>query len=75
MQLMRTSANRLFYREELRVVEIPFPPRATRQVIIAEVEAEQALVAANRELTACFEKKTPATLVDIWSEESRGGQT
>lgn len=31
----------------------------TPQAIVAETEAEQALVAANRELIARFEKKTP----------------
>ena len=35
----------------------PLPPLATQQAIVAEIEAEQALVAANRELIARFEKK------------------
>lgn len=33
-------------------------PLATQQKIVAEIEAEQALVAANRELIARFEKKS-----------------
>ena len=32
---------------------------ATQQAIVAEIEAEQALVAANRELIARFEQKNP----------------
>ena len=34
----------------LRNFSIPLPPLATQQAIVAEIEAEQALVAANREL-------------------------
>jgi type I restriction enzyme M protein len=34
--------------------------------IIAEIEAEQALVAANRELIARFKKKIQTTLTRVW---------
>ena len=37
--------------------------------IVAEIEAEQALVAANRELIARFEKKIQATLARVWGEK------
>ena len=47
---------------------IPLPPLATQQAIVAEIEAEQALVAANRELIARFEKKIQATLARVWGE-------
>ncbi len=49
--------------------EIPLPTLATQQAIVAEIEAEQALVAANRELMARFEKKIEATLARVWGEE------
>ena len=45
------------------------PPLATQQAIVAEIEAEQALVSANRELIARFEKKIQATLARVWGEE------
>jgi type I restriction enzyme M protein len=48
--------------------EIPLPPLATQQAIVAEIEAEQSLVAANRELIARFEKKIQATLARVWGE-------
>jgi type I restriction enzyme M protein len=51
-------------------VQIPLPPLATQQAIVAEIEAEQALVAANRELIARFEKKIQATLARVWGEGS-----
>ena len=50
--------------------EIPLPSLATQQAIVAEIEAEQALVAANRELIARFEKKIQATLARVWGEEA-----
>lgn len=47
------------------------PPLATQQAIVAEIEAEQALVAANRELIARFEKKIQDVLGRIWGEDSK----
>jgi type I restriction enzyme S subunit len=55
--------------EILRAVKIPLPPLATQQDIVAEIEAEQALVGANRELIARLETKIQAALVRIWGEE------
>jgi hypothetical protein len=46
----------------LKEYSIPLPPLTTQQAIVAEIEAEQTLVAANRELIARFEKKIAATL-------------
>ena len=56
--------------EILKTVEIPLPPLATQQSIVAEIEAEQTLVAANRELIARFEKKIQATLARVWGEDA-----
>jgi type I restriction enzyme M protein len=53
---------------ELR--KFPLPSLATQQAIVAEIEAEQALVAANRELIARFEKKIQATLARVWGENA-----
>jgi type I restriction enzyme M protein len=44
-----------------QTTELPKP-------IVAEIEAEQALVAANRELITRFEHKIQATLARIWGE-------
>ena len=54
----------------LRSFNIPLPPLATQQAIVAEIEAEQALVAANRELIARFEQKIQATLARVWGENA-----
>ncbi len=56
--------------EKLKKFKIPLPPHATQQAIVAEIEVEQALVAANRELIARFEKKIQAALARVWGEES-----
>ena len=56
----------------LRNLRIPLPPLATQQAIMAEIKAEQALVAANRELITRFEKKIQATLGRVWGEEEPG---
>ncbi|OGR07752.1 MAG: N-6 DNA methylase, partial [Deltaproteobacteria bacterium RIFOXYD12_FULL_50_9] len=69
MQFMRQNVNGLFNREELKMVKIPLPPLATQQTIIAEIEAEQTLVNANRELITRFEKKIQTTLTRIWGED------
>ena len=52
----------------LNVLKVPLPPLARQQAIVAEIEAEQALVAANRELIARLEKKIQATLARVWGE-------
>ena len=58
------------YSDEISMqLQIPLPPLATQQAIVAEIEAEQALVAANRELIARFEKKIQATLARVWGED------
>jgi type I restriction enzyme M protein len=56
-------------RSQLFETEIPLPPLATQQSMVAEIEAEQALVNANRDLIARFEKKIQATLARVWGED------
>jgi type I restriction enzyme S subunit len=58
----------------LKEITIPVPPFETQQAIVAEIEAEQALVAANRELIDRFEKKIQATLARVWGEEESASQ-
>lgn len=53
----------------LRNFHIPLPPLSIQQAILAEIEAEQALVNANRELITRFEKKIQAVLARIWGED------
>ncbi len=60
---------------QIKQLKIPLPPLTIQQAIVAEIEAEQALVAANRELISRFEQKIQATLARIWGEEDTGSKT
>ena len=60
--------------DQIREFKIALPPLATQQAIVAEIEAEQALVAANRELIARFEKKIQATLARVWGKKQENNQ-
>ena len=54
---------------ELAHLTVPLPPLDTQRAIVAEIEAEQALVNANRELITRFENKIQATLARVWGED------
>ncbi len=53
----------------LKPVAIPLPPLATQQAIVADIEAEQALVAANRELIERMEGKIQAAIERVWGRD------
>lgn len=50
----------------LKTITFPLPPLETQKAIVAEIEAEQSLVAANRELIERFEGKIRATIGRVW---------
>lgn len=50
-------------------LDVPLPPLATQRAIAAEIEAEQGLVNANRELLVRFEKKIQVALARVWGED------
>ena len=52
--------------EILKTVEIPLPALATQQAIVAEIEAERALVSANRELVERMEQRIQDTIARVW---------
>jgi type I restriction enzyme M protein len=52
----------------LRDFKVPLPPLDVQQAIVAEIEAEQALVNGNRDLIARFEKKIDAAIARVWGE-------
>lgn len=57
--------------EDLRQIKIPLPKLETQQKIVTDVESEQSLVAASRELVGLFEKKITASLSRVWGEEEQ----
>ena len=50
----------------LRNFQIPLPDLETQRAIVAEIEAEQALVTANRELIRRMEAKVKAAIDRVW---------
>ena len=51
---------------QVKEFKIPLPPLEIQRAIVAEIEAEQALVNANRELIERFEKKIQSTTARVW---------
>ena len=54
----------------LNEAKLPLPVLETQKAIVAEIEAEQALVDANRELMNRFEKKIEAAIARVWGEDA-----
>ncbi len=52
----------------LKHISFPMPPLETQRTIVAEIEAEQALVNANRELIERFEKKIQDVVSRVWDK-------
>jgi type I restriction enzyme M protein len=69
VSMMGKGAYPSINQSDIVVIKIPLPPLDTQQQIVAEIEAEQALVDANRELIERFEKKIQATIARIWGED------
>ena len=49
-------------------LEVPLPPLEVQQAIVAELQAEQALVEANRELITRMEARIEAAIGRVWGE-------
>ena len=56
-------------RSQLFETKIPLPPLDIQQAIVTEIEAEQSLVAANRELVERMEGKIRAAIGRVWGDE------
>lgn len=50
----------------LNEARLPLPPLETQQKIVAEIEAEEALVSGNRELIERFESKIQNSIARVW---------
>ena len=48
--------------------EFPVPPIETQRVIVSQIENEQALVNANKQLIALFEQKIKDRIAKVWGE-------
>ena len=50
---------------------VPIPDLETQRAIVAEIEAEQALVNANRELVRRMEAKVKAAIDRVWGNSAQ----
>ena len=62
-------------RSNLEQIKIPLPPLPIQREIVAELEAERALVEANRDLITRMEQKLAAKLAEIWGVPSASDQS
>lgn len=67
--LMTGGGQPQFNGNALVQVKIPLPPIDIQKEIVVEIEAEQALVAANKELIARMETKIQGVLARVWGTE------
>ena len=68
--VMQANASGATYKEITKTrfseLRIPLPPLETQQAIVAEIEAEQALVSANRELAQRMEERIAEAVGRVW---------
>ena len=69
-QMTGTGGLQRVQKSVLERYKIPLPDLTIQQQFAAEVEAEQKLVNANRELIERFEKKIQAAIARVWGERS-----
>ncbi|MBU0710435.1 N-6 DNA methylase [bacterium] len=49
-------------------LQIPHPPLSTQQKIVAQIEAEQEMVNANKKLITIYEQKIKDKIAEVWGE-------
>ena len=69
ISMMGKGAYPSINQSDLAAIKFPLPPLTVQQQIVAEIEAEQALVNANRELIQRFEGKIEAAIARVWGED------
>ena len=52
----------------LKTVKIPLPSLETQTQIVTQIEKEQSLVNANKELITLFEQKIKDKIANVWGE-------
>jgi len=68
MAFMRQNVNGLFNREELKILKIPLPSLKEQESIIYQIEKEQQLVSASKELVNIYEQKIKDEINKLWEE-------
>ena len=60
--------------DQIKELDIPVPPADMQHEIVADLQAERALLEANRKLMELFEKKIQSKLAEVWGEEENSRQ-
>jgi len=55
-------------RSDIQKIQIPLPPLSIQEQIVAEIETEQKVVNANKELIEKMQKKVEAKIGEVWGE-------
>ena len=53
-------------RKQITEIQIPFPPLSVQKEIVAQIEAEQQIVNANKKLIEIYEQKIKAKISEVW---------
>ena len=56
-------------RQQISDLQIPLPPLSVQQEIVAQIEAEQEMVNANKKLIEIYEQKIKDKIGEVWGEE------
>ncbi len=56
--------------KQIESIKIPLPPLEVQEQIVAEIEAEQKIVNANKELVEKMEKKIEAKIGEVWGRRN-----
>ena len=70
LSMMSGVAIRRLTLVKINRAEIPLPPLAIQQAIVAEIEAERGLVDANRKLVERMERKIAAAIDRVWAKST-----
>ncbi len=65
--LMTGGGQPQFNGNVLKQIMLPLPPLGLQNQLVSEINAEQALVASNRELVDRFERKIQAAIARVWA--------
>jgi type I restriction enzyme S subunit len=68
LQFMTGGTVKFINKKTISVTEISLPPLEIQKQIVAQIEAEQKIVDANKKLAEIFENKIKATISGIWAK-------
>ena len=66
INMMSKGAYPSINQSDVAAIKIPLPPLIVQQQIVAEIQAEQSLVQANRNLITRFERRIEASIAQMW---------